>query len=282
MVAALLGLALIGLGQPDAGEAARAPEAWTQYYLDAAKEYKVTHSGDGKGVPLDEHAIFDWSSIEDYNGALFAWTDSGRPALVATIFSFPVRDSKQRTVVHEFAAFSEVELAVAADGKATWQPPPFPAMKPVPGAAAPPESANVLKLQCRRLAKDFSANFNRRGERWDLRLLPTPLLEWRAAPGGVLGGGLFAFVGYSTDPEILLLIEARKEGAGPAAWYYQPVRFSDKSLFLSHQDKPVWESWRTGHGSQGPDTDDPLYRVLASERISPELIEQLGPAKKAE
>jgi hypothetical protein len=282
MVAATFALALLSIGQPDAAETNRAPKGWTQYYLDAAKQYQVTHAGDGRAVPLDDRAIFDWSSIDDYNGALFAWTEGGRPAMVATIFSFPVRDSKQRMVLHEFASFSEHQLVVVGTDKARWEPPPFPAMKPVPGATAPPESDNLLKLQCRRLAKDFTANFNRRGERWDLRLLPAPLMEYREAPGSVLGGGLFAFVGYSTDPEILLLIEARKEGTGPAAWYYQPVRFSDKSLFLSHKDKPVWESWRSGHGTKGPDTDDPLYRVLGSKRISPATIEKFATPEKAE
>jgi hypothetical protein len=115
---------------------------------------------------------------------------------------------------------------------------------------------------------------NRRGERWDLRLLPTPLLEYRQSTPEVLGGGLFAFVGYSTDPEILLLLEARdaKEGS---MWHFQPVRFSDKSLYLSFKEKPIWESLRAAHGADGPDTEDPQYRVLSSEVMAPEVVKTL-------
>ena len=140
-------------------------------------------------------------------------------------------------------------------------------MSLVPGDVGVPGTKNLLKLHCRRLAKDFSAYMNRRGDRWDMRLLPTPLLEYQEPSEEILGGGLFAFVAYSTDPEILLLLEARQSANGPA-WYFQPVRFSDKSLYLKFKDMPVWESVRTGNGSDGPDTEDPLYRVVTSERIS--------------
>ncbi len=121
---------------------------------------------------------------------------------------------------------------------------------------------------------------HRRTERWDLRLLTTPLVEYQQTSEEILGGGLFAFVGYSTDPEILLLLEARQELSGPV-WYFQAVRFSDKSLHLHFKDKPVWESVRAAHSAGGHDTEDPHYRVLASQRISAEIADRLSatPAK---
>jgi hypothetical protein len=223
--------------------------------------------------------VFQWASINEYHGAVFAWTENGRPVMAATIFSFPVQDSNQRQAVHEFASFAEAEVRVESPGGGRWSPPPLAALQRVPEAAPPRGSAGALKLQCRRLAKEFSADMNRRGERWDLRLLPTPLVEYRQPSPEILGGGLFAFVGYSTDPEILLLLEARKTPDGPA-WHFHPVRFSDKSLFLKFRDKPIWESLRRGHGGDGTDTEDPLYRVLVSERLSPEMVERLSAAKE--
>jgi hypothetical protein len=266
-------------GQPDSGGTAGGPATWAEFYLDAAKQYSVKRIGDGQPIPLKQQAVFDWASISDFNGAVFAWARDGRPTLVATIFSFPLSGSKQRLAVHEFASFAEVDVVVAGRGGIEWKPPPLGSMPRVPEALPPPSAANLLKLHCRRLAKEFSAHMNRRGERWDLRLLPTPLVEYQPSGGEVLGGGLFAFVGYSTDPEILLLLEARQSTNGPA-WHFQPVRFSDKSLYLAFKDKPVWESVRTEHGADGPDTEDPLYRVLSSTRLAPEVVERLSAASE--
>ena len=121
---------------------------------------------------------------------------------------------------------------------------------------------------------------SRRGERWDLRLLPAPLLEYQEPSKDIIGGALFAFVGYSTDPEILVLLEARRTSEG-AVWYFHPVRFSDKSLYLQFKNEPVWESLRRGHGSDAS-TEDPLYHVLSSERLSLETVGKLSPTSENE
>jgi hypothetical protein len=268
--------AVIVMAQPIAtGGDAKNPATWAEFYQSAANRYQVTYADGGQRLERNERPVFNWVSIDDFHGAVFAWTKNGRPTLVATIFSFPLQNSKQRLAVHEFASFSEINMVVdASDGK-QWKPPPLQQLQRVPDAAPPVGTASTLKLQCRRLAKEFSANMNRRGEPWELRLLPTPLVEYHHPSADILGGGLFAFVGYSTDPEILLLLEARQSSDGPA-WCFHPVRFSDKSLYLKFQDRPVWESLRQGHGSDGPDSDDPHYRVLLSERLPQQLVEQLS------
>src|SRR5262245_48056003 len=186
--------ALVALGQPSPEESpVRKNEAvWTQFYLDLAKGYKVTRASDAKAVPLAERPVFDWASISDFNGAVFAWTENGRPALVATMFSMPRANSKARQVVHEFASFTQSDGQIVGPGGAQWKPPPLTELKRVPDAPPPPQSENRLKLECRRLAKDFSAHMNRRGERWDLRLLPAPLVEYRRVGGGGLWAWRFA------------------------------------------------------------------------------------------
>lgn len=275
MIEVMLWCAIAALGQEPA--APDTPTTWAELYLDTAKQYRLTRRDDGEEIQFQEDALFEWASIDDFHGAVFAWSEKGRPAMVATIFSFPQSDLKQRLLVHEFASFAEAEVALAGPSKIEWKPPQG-TMQPVPGAKPPPGKEKQLTLHCRRLAKEFSASLNRRGERWDLRLLPTPLIEYYEPREDILGGALFAFVGYSTDPEILLLLEARKSKGGPT-WYFQPVRFSDKSLFLSFQDKSVWESLRAGHGSKGPDTEDPLYRMLSSTRLAPDVIDRLSKDK---
>lgn len=276
MIEAALYLAIVALGQ---GEAKEPPlsssKKWAQFYTEAAQKYVVKRSAADQPFEFKARPVFDWASLNDFHGAVFAWMDRGRPGVVASIFSFPQGGASRRLVVHEFASFAEAAtLVVAPDGK-DWTAPKSPPPQLVPGGAAPPDKPAQIKLHARRLAKEFSASMNRKGERWELRLLPTPLVEFQAAREGVLGGGLFAFVGYTTDPEILLLLEARETKMGPA-WHFQAVRFSDKSLFLKYKDQAVWESVRSGHGHEGPDTADPQYRVVHSERLPAEVVEKLS------
>ena len=92
----------------------------------------------------------------------------------------------------------------------------------------------------------------RQGERWQLRLLSQPIYTYSEAADEMLGGAVFALVGYITDPEILLLIEARQTAEGPQ-WFYAPARFSDKTLSLQHMDAEVWQF------VQNMPTDEPYY-----------------------
>ena len=54
------------------------------------------------------------------------------------------------------------------------------------------------------------------GQAWELRLLPKPLYRYESTDPEVLDGAVFALVSSAgTDPEIILLIEARKTPEGP-------------------------------------------------------------------
>jgi hypothetical protein len=51
---------------------------------------------------------------------------------------------------------------------------------------------------------------------------------------------------------------------------------------LSFKDKAAWESLRIGHGSDGPDSEDPHYRVLSSELLAADVVEKLSAAAAKE
>ena len=64
-----------------------------------------------------------------------------------------------------------------------------------------------------------------------MRLLTTPLHRHDTIDSPLSrGGALFAFC-QQTDPELLLLIEARQSGAG-YRWEYAVAGFSDMDLYL--------------------------------------------------
>jgi hypothetical protein len=108
----------------------------------------------------------------------------------------------------------------------------------------------------RRLAQEFTGYEIDKGKRCELRLLPAPLYRYPTARTGVVDGALFTLVSTDgTDPEVLLLIEARQKG-GKTRWEYACGRFSDCSLYVQHKDKEVWSSVRS---QTDTNWHDPLF-----------------------
>ena len=95
----------------------------------------------------------------------------------------------------------------------------------------------------RALAKDFRATMidyrrNERGEQQQLRLLPQPIYRYPGTNPNVLDGSVFTFV-LGTDPEIFLLIEARREN-GAARWKYALARMNFDPLTVLYKEREVW------------------------------------------
>jgi len=83
-------------------------------------------------------------------------------------------------------------------------------LRVLPDAPPPADSAAQRQIQIKQLVRDFTAHVNVRGDRWELRLLPQPLYKYDGPDPDVLSGAVFTFVGFITDPEIILLLEARR------------------------------------------------------------------------
>ena len=107
-------------------------------------------------------------------------------------------------------------------------------------------------LQIKKLAAEFTGHeIDRNMRRLELRLLPTPLYRYPTAKSGVIDGAFYALVAdASTDPEILLVIEARQI-EGKVRWEYACGRLSDLELHAHRKDKEVF-SFVPGMPSSGP------------------------------
>jgi hypothetical protein len=147
-----------------------------------------------------------------------------------------------------------------------WKPQAGLERKELPDSGAPAATAGARLVQMRRLAQEFGGHeVDRDGKRWELRLLPTPLYRYPSAKTGVVDGALFALMSSAgTDPEVLLLIEA-KEADGKMRWEYACGRFSDWELHVQRKDKEVWSSVPS---EKNPFAHDPLHLY----RIYPEKV----------
>jgi hypothetical protein len=208
----------------------------------AAQEYEIRVGRDGKPLHLVKEPVLKWSNpaASDIQGNVFIWTRDGRPLIVGSFFKWfkpPAR------MDHEFQSLAEVGVSAAFHGKPAWKTGETGVtFAEVPGAPAPAASDAQRLLQLKKLVKEFTATGKYQQDMTDteLRLLPRPLYTYTAPKEGVLAGGLFAFV-RGTDPELVLLIEARGKDAAAARWRYAAARLTNiAALRLAHGRKEVW------------------------------------------
>jgi hypothetical protein len=239
-------------------------------YIKEAEAYSMAAESDPKKeLEFRKEPVFEWlnRSRGDTQGALFVWLHDGRPAAIATIFSWPHEKLPGRVVAHELHALDPEKLLVTRpkDALHEWKPEVGLARKELPDSPEPATTAGARTIQIRKLAEEFKGHeIDNNKRRWDLRLLPTPLFRYPTAKTGVLDGALFAIISDGgTDPEVLLVIEAR-EDKGKVRWEYACGRFSDWELHVTRKDKEVYSSI--------PSADDPsvLYRVYPEKIVTTE------------
>jgi hypothetical protein len=211
----------------------------------AAAEYEIRVGGDKeKPLALQREPVLKWSNPEagDVHGNVFVWTREDRPLVVGSFFRW---FASRVPMEHEFHSLAEEALGARFHGESVWKTSEAGVkFADVPKAPAPAAADAQRLLQLKQLAKEFSGvgKFGKSASDLELRLLPQPVYRYSAPKQGVFSGGLFAFV-RATDPEILLLIEARGKDAATAKWQFAAARMhSTAELRLRHQDQPVWDA----------------------------------------
>jgi hypothetical protein len=175
------------------------------------------------------------------DGAIFLWTDKGRPQVALKIFTF---DNKSYS--HAWLSLSEDLLTAQRGGKVIWNPrEPGAVFREVPGAPPPAQSAAKRLAQMRAMAGKFTSTYTAPHldvNPYELRLLTQPLYRYEAEDAKS-DGAVFAFV-QSTASVALLLLESRGADDGPR-WHYAyaslvsgpvTVRYGDKEIASIEKD----------------------------------------------
>ena len=255
-------------------------------YEKEAAEYSIAvETAPKKALELKKEPVFEWlnPARSAQQGAVFLWLRDGRPAALACIFSHPHDKLAGRQINHELHALDAEKLVVKRDEYNQWKPQAGLARQELPDAGEPADTPGKRLLQMRKLAQEFTGHsVDRDGKRWEFRLLPTPMYRYPAAKNGVVDGALFALMSTAgTDPEVLLLIEA-KETDGKLRWDYACGRFSDWELRVQRKDKEVYSSVPS---DTNPFTNDPkhLYRLYQEKVVTLEgkLLARIRQTPKA-
>lgn len=251
------------LGQAPNNEAAEA--AWRELYLSEAKALRLlaVDGADKRSLTLHDKPVMRWVSFNGFNGDVFVWLNQGRPAVVGNIVGFPADGLKenQRYTLAELHSLSASPIeAEPTDDNQVWKTRSGISRLRIPKLPPPGKSERERKRQMREIARDFTGWLSHYGEKWQLRMLDKPLYEYEAPMSDVVCGAIFALVAFRTDPELLLLVEARAGTEGPQ-WEYLPVRLSQQDLWLKYRDAQVWESLVGPRGDVQPKAESSQYRV---------------------
>jgi hypothetical protein len=254
-------VAMTGLvrAEPPKDEKARI-EAFRAYARREAAAYTILLEGSHRPLTLRPEPVLTWSNpvIGTIYGDVFIWTADGRPEAVASIYRV---FSPGPHRADEFHSLALGKLTAERDGAAVWTPSrPGLDLKPIPGAPAPADSAAARLRQMRALAEEFTGRqTSRAGVDRDMRLLAQPIYRYENTKGDLIDGGLFVFV-LGTDPEVFLLIEARRPPGASPEWRFGATRMHSINLRLNHRGRAIWSapeiSW-----AQVCDTREP-YCVL--------------------
>lgn len=220
----------------------------------AAADYQLWRGRDDE-QPLVrlERPVLRWSNPlrAAADGAVFLWageTGAKRPAAAMCIYG-----NGEDGEDHEWQSLSTEPLRVAYRGATVWRPQTAGLeFNAVPGAAEAAATPARRLAQMHVLLRDFSATAGRETGQHELRLLTHPIYRYGDEQAEVVDGAVFAFA-QATDPEILLLLEARRENAKSVAWQWAAARMSMVPLDLKYRGAAVWGvDWHYGNDERQP------------------------------
>jgi hypothetical protein len=206
-----------------------------------AKSFRaVMTDGDSRtAIEITRAPLHRWNdpTREFSDAALWAWKASGRPVAAITIELYPDRWG------FEFVSLTTTPVE-ADDGQLHWATKKAGVeFREIPRTSAPGASEAERLRQMRDLAKRFSARefWDVTGRDYVLRLLPQPIDRYADPASGLVDGAMFIYAN-GTNPEVILLLEARRQGDNPPTWFYAaaPVTTAAPTLKLDHND--IWTS----------------------------------------
>ena len=235
-------LPLIGASSAPEKTSAYTPEKLQRYFRREAASYEMKKADTQRKLTLRENPILNWHNPERQleQGLLFVWMDGNRPAVLGSIFTYQYKNVVY--IKHELTSVVPLALKVTLDGQEVWRPEAAVLTgTEIPANVKPAATASMRLTQMRAIARDLGGKLlSPETPPKELRLLPTPLIQYQDDAQGIVDGGLFALA-VGTDPEIIVMIEARKVG-DVTKWHLAGFRSHYDGLEMSYQGKAVWNA----------------------------------------
>jgi hypothetical protein len=193
-------------------------------------------------------------------GALWVCKSGGRPVAVLSIELYAAWSL-------EFVSLS-TGLVEAQDDSLRWRPQKAGVKySEIAGAPAPAGDEAQRMRQMKDILRRIGAREFYDNKHYALRLLAHPIDRYAAPASGVVDGAVFIYAN-GTNPEILFLIEARRNDKGTPTWTYAAAPLSRAEVSLKLDGKDVWMS----PTKEGPTPQDPYFDILRGRQFRPRRV----------
>ncbi len=238
-------------------------EQLQRHFQSVAGSYELV--ADGSKLNFRTQPLMYWRNPERQQdqGALYVWDRDGRPAVLASIFTYEYKGEVKCR--HEAISLSDTPVTGKLDSQVVWSPTkPGLQWNELGDDPSVAETDSRRLFQMRSIARQFSGTLhspNRQPAK--LTLLPQPLVRYQAAKAGVIDGAIFSFA-IGTDPELLLVLEARADAAGEPKYYFAAARSHYHELKLERGGVHVWSApadmaLETTQAGQSPYLKQPFF-----------------------
>lgn len=172
------------------------------------------------------------------NGSVWVWGEAGRPLAIMELYQPATRPDDW---VYVLCNISGGDLRANRNEQSWWSVNSSDiATNPLEGAPAVGATRGPRLLQMKEISRRFEAHefWDPNNSRFELRLLAQPLHRYADEDRGVVDGSVFAFTN-GTNPEVLLLVEAKKDGEA-LAWNYSLARLGHAEMHVTLDGHEIW------------------------------------------
>jgi hypothetical protein len=233
--------------------------------------------------------LYRWndSTREFSDGTLWFWKHPGRPIGVVAIELYPQNEAFGIVWALEFTSLSTGRIEVEggehfsfryadlypprADGRLRWAPAqPGVDFREVDGAPVPAPTKSERARQMQSISRRFKARESFQRKEYSLRLISHPIDRYSDAGSGLMDGEILIFAN-GTNPEVLLMIEARRR-EGSAKWSYAAAPLARAVVTLSLDRQDVWS-----HTSKAvPSPEDTYFLARKPRRLPTDSVRAGG------
>jgi hypothetical protein len=227
-------------GVPAAERAARLVQ--TKRILDALH---LSETPDRTGAPVKRSSEPVLRYIDStrltFDSTLWIYGTMGRPAAIVAVEHYPKNPDMKRWLC-EVASLSDERISVQYGRDIDWTAnTPGLELARLEGAPPPAGQPAARLTQIKQLQRRFTAHEKANIEgRIELRPLAKPLHQYQDADAGLIDGAILSFVN-GTNPEVLLLLEARQVSDEAPKWQFGLVRMTGEAVFAELDGNEIWK-----------------------------------------
>jgi hypothetical protein len=218
---------------------------WMRSYAEETRiRLKDQPEAQEPAIELVSNPVFRYSDEERLipDATLWVWTRDARPVALQKVEGNNYGGGAAWTIC--FASLSEDLIDVRwPSGRRYEAQKPGVTFSPFPRAEPPAGTARLRTAQIKSLKERFTARLNIDGDGnngAETRTMAKPVFEYADPKSKLPLGAIFGMTSTGTNPDLLLLVEARSDGDGNLRWEYACARMTSAALRISLDDSEIW------------------------------------------